>query len=166
MKRYLLLGLLFALLPPARILAANPAPDDKRPVLALIVVESLSNRQGNEFYEYNVIAEEFSKVFAAQNWPVKLTVDRFAANNESHEFELQMFYRGIFNEFGERVFRAWMVMYDHGVKHDLGMLEYRYTPRPGELVDDTVRAVFRGAAKATVPLVQPFVGPKSASRKP
>lgn len=133
--------------------AAPPAPDG-RPTLAIVIVETLTrNARANDDYER--MAEEFETLFAERAVPYHVKVERFAANNEAHPYELRVFYRGIDDEFGERVFRAWMTLTVRGTKHDFGIVQYRYWPRPGEPTDDVVRKLFRGAGAKALDLVTP-----------
>jgi hypothetical protein len=149
----------------ASVPAAPVAPVPTIRTLAVVVVDSL-HRGHQAFYDYDRIAEEFGTVFENRHWPVKVTFERFAANTENHDLELQIFYRGIFNEFGERVYKAWTILNDHGTKHDFGIVDFRYQPRPGMQMDDLIRDVFKGAGEKTAGLIEPFVAPhaKTASR--
>lgn len=143
--------------------AASPATAPE-PTLAVVVVDSL-HRPEQAFYDYNRIAEEFGKAFDARHWPVKVTFERFAANTESHDLELRLFYRGITDEFGERVYRAWTILLDHGTKRDFGVVEYRYVPRALEPMDDVIHKIFRGAGDKTALLIEPFVAPTAAAKR-
>ncbi len=135
-----------------------PAPPSSpaRPTLAVVVVETTTRSvRANDDFER--IAEEFEQVFAGRGVPFDVKVERFAANNEAHTHELRVFYRGIDDEFGEKVFRAWMTLTVRGTKHDFGIVVYRYWPRPAENVDDVIRKLFRGAAGEAADRVTPHL---------
>ena len=150
--------------------AQNPAPSappgpPPQPEMAVIVVDSL--RQGHQaFNDFNLISEEFGNVFEARHWPVKVTFEQFAANNRPRPIELKVFYQGIYREFVERKFRAWVTLEVNGTKHDFGIVTFRYLPRPYENVDDMVRAIFRGAAEEIANRIQPFLAPGTAAAAP
>ncbi len=155
-----------AALAPAALAAGSAASVATAPErnLAVVVVDSLRRPQ-QAFYDYNRIAEEFEQAFEARHWPVKVTFERFAANTESHDLELRLFYRGITDEFGERVYRAWTILFDHGTKRDFGVVEYRYVPRALEPMDDVIHRIFRGAGDKTALLIEPYVAPSAAAKQ-
>ncbi|HVU35852.1 MAG TPA: hypothetical protein VHE61_20600 [Opitutaceae bacterium] len=155
---FLLIGVVSRAAPPTM-----PAP--AQPVLKVIFVDSL-HREPSANDTFNRLAYQFGRVFDQRQWPVKVEFERFAANNGPAEQVLQIFYQGIRHEFDERVFRAWMVLDDHGTKHDFGMVVYRYSPRPLEPVDDMLDAVFHGAGEKTAALLQPYVAPGAAVPSP
>ena len=57
---------------------------------------------------------------------------------------------------------AWMTLTVRGTKHDFGIVQYRYLPRPGELTDDMIRRVFRGAGEKAAELVAPYLTGQAA----
>jgi len=140
--------------------APTAAPNPARPELAIIVVDSLPRRDP-AWSDFNLIAEEFQRAFDVRHWPVDVTIERFAANNEPHALELKIFYQGIRSEFGgmEKRYRAWTVLTVNGTKHDFGVVEYVYMPRPGEPVDDMIHRIFYNAGTKTADLVAPFIVP-------
>ena len=147
---------------PAKPLTNAPSTS---PELAVVVVETMP-RRGGVSPDFDLIAEEFQRVFDARHWPVKVIIERFAANNDPHALELKIFYQGVHSEFSgmEKRYRAWTVLTVNGTAHDFGVIEYRYQPRPGEDVDDSIHRIFRGAAKQTADLVEPFIAPPQPAR--
>ena len=137
-----------------------PPPPTAQPEMAVIVVEGLRRHAGED--EFNRIAEEFEAAFAARHWPVTITFERFAANNEARDIELHLFSQGIFNEFNERVFKTWVTLEVRGTKHDFKIVDFRYQPRPGENVDDMIRKIYRGAAEKVASLIDPYLAPNAA----
>jgi hypothetical protein len=142
--------------------AAAPAPRE----LTLVVVESL-DRHADRPGEFDRIDIVFTKVFEKRKWPVKISAERFAANTPSHDIELRMFYQGIHPELpGDETFRAWMVLDDHGTKHDFGIIKFRYYPRPLETREDVLENTLRGAANAVANKIEPILFPKAGPPKP
>lgn len=168
MKTRLLLGLIATALFLGRIPAAmaGPAapagPTTPQRELVVVFVDSL-HRDGAAFDTFNRLAYQFGKVFAARHWPVKVRFERFAANSGPYNLELRIFYQGIRNDFGERKLRAWMILHTNGTKHDFGIVEYRYWPRPGEQVSDMLDDLFRGEAQRTANLIEPYLVPTAAA---
>lgn len=140
--------------------AAEPAAPTPKRELAVVVVDSLQ-REPQGFNAFERIAGHFGAVFEKRPWPVKVTFERFAANNRPHDLELEIFYKGVRQEFDQQVFRAWVILTDRGVKHDFGIVAYRYSPRPAMPVEDMLEAVFRGAGEATASLIGPYVAGKA-----
>jgi hypothetical protein len=128
-----------------------------QPTLGVIVVDSLPHRHGYD--AFNLIDEEFSNVFAARQWPVKVTFERFAANNDQYPIELKIFDEGIRNEFTERRIRAWVILTVNGTKHDFGIVDFLYSPGPAERVDDIIHRMYRTEGQKVADLIQPFLVP-------
>jgi hypothetical protein len=122
--------------------------------LTVVVVESLVRGPGRttDFDRINMV---FTDVFERRKWPVKITVERFAANTPAHETELRVFFQGIYEEApGDLTFHAWMTLYDHGVKRDFGIVRYRYNPRPAQQEEDVLERVVRGAAEVAASKIE------------
>lgn len=147
----------------ARAAQAPTTPPPER-TLAVVVVDSL-HRGRSDQYHYELLSQEFENAFTAQHWPLTVTFERFAANTSDHPLELQIFYKGIYNEFGERVYKAWTILIVNGVKHDFGIVEYRYMPRPGEQLDDVMHKMFLGAGQRTAALIAPFIAPAATATR-
>jgi hypothetical protein len=147
----------------ALVLAASPvraqvpaaAPSD----LTVVVVESLDQRPGR-VARFDRIAEVFGQVFARRKWPIHVHFERFAANTSDSETQLRIFYQGIYSETpGDLVFHAWMLLYVNGVKHDFGVVRYRYYPRPGQMVDINLDRIVEGAANEAAARIEPILFP-------
>jgi hypothetical protein len=144
--------------------SAAPAPTlpAERPKLGVIVIDSLPTQNG--FDDFNLIAEEFGNAFNARHWPLDVTFERFAANNEDHPIELKVFNQGIHNVFGERRVRAWVILTVNGTKHDFGIVEYRFTPRVGLMTDDLVHRAYRGEGDKIGQLIEPYLVPTTPTK--
>lgn len=142
--------------------AAASAPRE----LSIVVVESLSGGS-SRFEMFDRIARVFTEVLEEQKWPVKVNVERFAANLPAHETELRIFFKSISEETsGDLTFRAWMTLEDHGTKRDFGIVLFRYYPRQGEPMEDRLDRSVRGAAVMAVAKIRPILFPKANSPKP
>jgi len=109
----------------------------------------------------------FTKVFEQRHWPVRVKVERFAANTPAHETELRVFFKGIREETpGDRVFRAWMTLTDHGTKDDFGIVYFRYYPRFLQNEEDVLEEVTRGAAEIAATKVGAILFPAANPPKP
>lgn len=142
--------------------APAPTPPAERPKLGVIVIDSLPTRHG--FDDFNLIAEEFANAFNARHWPLDVTFERFAANNDEHPLELKVFNQGIHEVFGERRVRAWVILTVNGTKHDFGIVEYRFYPRIGLMVDDMVHQSYRGEGDKIAQLIEPYLAPTAATK--
>lgn len=141
------------------------APEPQRE-LAIVVVDSLQRNRG-AITDFDRIDLAFREVAKKRKWPVKLVVERFAANTESHETELRIFNQSIREETpGERTFRAWMTLTDHGVKHDFKVVTFRYFVRPIEDNEEQLEKIFRGAANAAADKIEPILFGQPAAPKP
>jgi hypothetical protein len=144
--------------------AATP-PDAPRE-LTIVVVEPLGLRSDrhNDFDRLDI---GFTKVFAKRKWPVRIKVERFAANQPEHDIELRLVYEGIHPEtFADLTFKAWTTLTDHGVKHDFGIVRYRSDPRIGQDREDALDEAVRGAANVIADKIEPILFPKAAPVKP
>lgn len=161
-----LIPLLFAaLLLTAVSTRAAKAPDD-RPKLAIVVVDNLQS-QRSTFTDFDRLDIAFQEVAKKRKWPVAVAVERFAANSPAHDTELRIFNQPLRQEVpGELMFRGWMTLTVAGVKHDFGIVSFRYFLRAGENLDDTLEKTFRGAANAAADKLEPILWPKPAAPKP
>lgn len=165
MKTRLPALLLVALLPAVGVTYAKPsakAPDD-RPILSIVVVDSLLYQQGaiTDFDRLDIAFESTAK---ERKWPVQIKAERFAANTPAHETELRIFNQPLREEtLGDVTFRGWMTLTVRGRKHDFGIITFRYYVRPGENLDDMLEKVFRGAADAAAEKIEPILFPKPAA---
>lgn len=152
----------FAVLLPAATLLLSAAPSyandapksmEERPKLVIVVVDNLQLRSGCDR-----IDQAFQNVAKQRKWPVPVTAERLTANTPVYPLELRIFFQGI-NEFitGEYTFRAWMTLVVRGVKHDLGIVSYRYSVRQWEDNHDMYDKIFRGAANAAADKIEPLI---------
>jgi hypothetical protein len=145
--------------------ATAPAPESPR-TLNVVVVESLG-RGTNRLTDFDRIDIVFRKVFAKRKWPVKINVERFAANLPDHAIELRVFFQGIYEETPQDLtFHAWMTLTDHGEKHDFGIIKFRSYPRAGMDREDALEECVRGAAVAVADKIEPILFPKTEAAKP
>ena len=147
-------------------LAADDAKaPDARPKLAVVVVSTLQNEHG-AITAFDRLDMAFQEVALKRKWPMAIEAERFAANTPAHDVELRIFNQPIRQELpGELTFRGWMILTDHGVKHDFGIVSFRYNPRPAENMDDVLEKIFRGAANAAADKIEPILFPKPAAPK-
>ena len=151
----------------ARAASADPAaaPASDQPVLALVVVDTLV-RHDSAFTDFDRLDLAFQEVARDRHWPVRIAAERFAANTGSHELELRVFLQPIRQDIpDEFTFRSWIILTEHGTKHDFGVIVYRYRPRPGEMMDDALEKIFRGAATAAAAKIEPVLFPELAKPK-
>jgi hypothetical protein len=130
-----------------------------------VVVESLARGPGR-ITDFDRIKTVFTDVFEHRKWPVRINVERFAANTSPSDIELQVFYQGIYKETPvDLTFHAWMTLYDHGVKHDFGVVRYRYNPRPLQDEEDVLEHAARGAAEIAASKIEAVLFPKAEGPK-
>lgn len=158
-------ALLVSLLLAAGVSYAKPAataPDD-RPILSIVVVDSLLYQQG-AITDFDRLDLAFASIAKERKWPVQIKAERFAANTPAHETELRIFNQPLREEtLGDVTFRGWMTLTVRGRKHDFGIITFRYYVRPGENLDDMLEKVFRGAANAAAEKIEPILFPKPAA---
>jgi hypothetical protein len=141
--------------------ATSAAPRE----LTVFVVESLVRGPGR-ITDFDRIKAIFTDVFGQRKWPVRINVERFAANSPAHDFELRVFFEGIYEETpGDLTFHAWMTLYDHGEKRDFGVVRFRYYPRPMQQEEDALERVVRGAAQIAADKIESALFPKPDGRK-
>jgi len=140
---------------------ARKAPDD-RPKLTIVVVENVrrSGRTNDDFARLDLA---FRYVAEQRKWPVAIETERFATNLPAIETELRVVLQPVREETsGDLTFRGWMTLTIQGVKHDFGIVSFRYYMRPGEDMDDVMEKIFRGAANAAADKIEPLLFPKPA----
>ena len=161
----LLAAALAALGAAARADPAPAAPKDPE-TLKIIVVESLV-RGESRIADFDRINQVFSEVFSGRNWPLKVTVERFASNTPEGGTQLRVFYQGIYPEAPDDLtFHAWMILYLDGVKHDFGIVKYRYNPRASQSEDSILEHVVRGAAVIAADKIESAFQAKKGDKKP
>lgn len=141
--------------------AVSPAPT---PVLTVVVSESM-DRRAEGVTTFAAIQSAFTRAFARHGWPVRINVERFASNNPDYDYELRVFFRGIYYETpGELTVRAWMTLFDHGKEHDFGIVKYQLTQGPIQHRDDAFEAVLRGEAELAAAKIEPILFPSATRR--
>ena len=161
----LLFAALFLAAGAAAAKTTGKAPDD-RPVLAIVVVDSLLYQQG-AITDYDRLDLAFAAIAKERKWPVRIQAERFAANTAEHETELRIFNQPLREEtLGDITFRGWMTLTVGGRKHDFGIITFRHYVRPGETLEDILERVFRGAANAAAAKIEPILFPKPAAAPP
>jgi hypothetical protein len=157
----LLLGLLSAQGATARAQPVNPPTH-----LAVVVSEALDQR-AEGVSTFAAIQAEFTRVLSRQGWPITVTVERFASNSPDYDFELRVFFRGIYYETpGTLTVRAWMTLFDHGREHDFGIIKYQIVQGPIEHRDDAFNVLLRGEAQIAAAKIGPILFPKAREKKP
>lgn len=155
----LFLSLVLAVGATGRSEAAATKADPPRE-LTIVVVDSL---RGNvsERNLFDRIAQDFTEVLEAKQWPLKINVERFGANAAEHPIEMRIYLQGIRKDTPDDLtIRAWVTLVDHGAKTDFGVIKYSYYPRQTELVDDRLDHVVRGAAKIVAAKIEPILFPR------
>lgn len=134
-----------------------PPAMEERPKLAIVVIDNLRDRR-SIFTEFDRIDLAFQKVAKQRKWPVAIAAERLTAQTPVHPLELRIFYQGLREYIGnEFTFRAWMTLVVRGVKHDLGIVSFRYTIRMWENNDEMYDKIFRGAANAAADKIEPLI---------
>jgi len=147
---------------------AEPAADTRKDpgTLKIVVVEALI-RGESRIDDYVRMEQVFTDVFGERKWPLKVAVERFASNTPDDGTQLRIFYKGIYPEGpDDLVFHAWMILTVDGVKHDFGMVNFRYIPRPSQSEDLILEHVVRGAAVIAADKVEGVLFPKKGGAKP
>jgi hypothetical protein len=139
---------------------AQAAPPPVAPRVLTIVVSEAIDRRAEGVTTYAAIEKAFTRVFARQGWPITVEVTRFASNNPDYDLELDVFFKSFnFETPDELTVRAWVTLYDHGTKHDFGMLKYQLTQKPLDKRQDGFEAVLRGEAQLAASKVGPALFP-------
>jgi len=137
------------------------APADQ-PKLSIVVVENVQrNPSANAISDFDRVDLAFQYVAKQRKWPVTIAAERLVANTPNHETELRVFLHPVREETpGDLTIRAWMALTIQGVKHDFGIITFRYYMRGGEQMDDVIEKVFRGAAETAATKIEPLLFPK------
>jgi hypothetical protein len=131
------------------------------PELTVTVAESLDSR-AEGFSTFATIQSVFARVLGARHWPVKVNVVRFAANNPDKDYELRVFFRGIYYETpGQLTIRAWMTLFDHGKEHDFGIIKSQLNQAPIEHRNDAFEVLLGEEARIAAAKIGPILFPKS-----
>jgi len=134
--------------------------------LTIVVVESLEQGPGR-LANFDRMSEVFTDIFNARKWPLNIKIERFASNTPNDTTQLRIFYQGTYEESpGELCFHAWMTLYEHGNKHDFGVVKYRYQVRPFQQEEIILEHIFRGAAVMAADKVEAALFPKTPGKKP
>jgi hypothetical protein len=147
--------------------AATAVAQSQRPPteIAVVVSEALDQR-AEGVTTFAAIQSAFTRVFGRQGWPATVSVERFAANNPDHDFELRVFFRGIYYETpGTLTVRAWMTLFVKGKEHDFGIIKYQIVQGPIEHRDDAFEALLRGEAEIAASKIGPILFPKPGGKK-
>jgi hypothetical protein len=137
---------------------AQSAPPTPR-VLTVVISETL-DRHAEGVTTYAAIEKAFTKVLSRQGWPIKVEVTRFASNNPDYDLELDVFFKSFnFETPDDLTVRAWVTLYDHGTKHDFGMLKFQLNQRPLDKREDGFEAVLKGEAQLAASKVGPVLFP-------
>ena len=139
---------------------SSPPPSTQAGELTVVIVESASTRSLlND--SYNRLSRVFTSVLEERKWPLKIKDERFGANMPKHDLELRVYYQGITRDTPQELtFRASMMFFHHGEKQDLGVIRYTFTPRPGEMMDESLDKVVEGAARIAADRIEPTLFPQ------
>jgi hypothetical protein len=97
---------------------------------------------------------------------VRINVERFASNNPDYDYELRVFFKGIYYETpGTLTVRAWMTLFDHGKEHDFGIIKYQLNQGPIEHRDDAFEVLLRGEAEIAASKIGPILFPEIDGHK-
>lgn len=156
----LLLSSLAVVLPLAAAKDKQPEPTD---VLGVVITEPLRSR-GQDDDDYNRLALAFETLGRRRGWPVKVEVERFAANNTVRDKELRVVTQSLRQVVpGTMEYRAWVTLVVGGQKHDFGVLRHDYMIRPGERTDLMLDRIFLGFAAAAADKIEPILFPQLAA---
>jgi hypothetical protein len=98
--------------------------------------------------EYNRVSRVLEEEFAKMPYLTQVHVERLAHGSVRHDLQLEVFLRDVSRDNPmELTYSAWTVLYVHGVKHDLGITKFRYSPRPLENHDDVMDHAVAGWAR-------------------
>ena len=139
---------------------SSPRSSTQAGELTVVIVESASTRSLlNDSYDR--LSRVFTSVLEQRKWPLKIKDERFGANMPKHDLELRVYYQGITRDTPQELtFRASMMFFHHGEKQDLGVIRYTFTPRPGEMMDESLDKVVEGAARIAADRIEPTLFPQ------
>lgn len=143
----------------------STAPAAAQPDLGVVVSETL-DRGAEGFATFAAIQKVFTRVLSERKWPVSVSVERFAANNPEHDYELRVFFKGIYYETpGVLTLRAWMTLVDHGKEHDFGIIKFQINQGPIEHRDDAFEVLLRGEAEIAASKIEAILFPGKGAHK-
>jgi len=158
--RFLVCTLLASIFAAAYGASGADVTSSDRPATFVITVVEPADRRPGDAETFNRIDRVFTEAFEARHWPVKIKVERFAANNPTSDTELRVYFQDIREESpGDLTFRAWMVLFDAGKKRDLGVIRFRSYPRAGQPMQDALDDAVRGAALEAIAKIEPILFP-------
>ena len=135
---------------------AAKVPDDL-PKLPIVVIENLQRQRG-AITAFDRLDLAFQQVARQRKWPMAIAAERFASNTPAHETELRIFTQPLRKDTpGELTFRGWMILTVQGVKHDFGIISFRYSMRPFEQGEDVLDKIFLGAANTAADKIEPLL---------
>ena len=139
-----------------------PAPEG---VLPVVITEAVGT-MGNAFTDYNRLDLALKKVAKERNWPLKVSVEKFASNTPDYLTELNITLQYVRQQIpGEYLYRGWTTLWVNGKKHDFSIIEFRYNYRMGEQTDLSMEKLFYGAAKVTADKIEPLLFPDLKAEK-
>lgn len=152
----LVAALLAACSAPAKEVARVPAPDG---VLPVVITEAMGS-MGNAFTDYDRLDLALKQVAKERNWPLQVSVEKFASNTLDYQTELNISLQYVRQQIpGEYLYRGWTILWLNGKKHDFSIIEFRYNYRMGEQTDLSLEKLYLGAAKATADKIEPLLFP-------
>lgn len=144
---------------------AQKAPASPPSELTVVVSETM-DRRAEGVTTFAAIQSAFKSVLGRRGWPVTISVERFASNNPDYEYELRVFFEGIYYETpGVLTLRTWMTFFDHGKEHDFGIVKFQINQGPIEHRDDAFEALLRGEAQIAASKIEPILFPGLNGRK-
>ncbi|MEO6005846.1 MAG: hypothetical protein ABIZ04_25725 [Opitutus sp.] len=143
----------------------TPSPSPQAGELTVVIVESAATRSLlNDSYDR--LSRVFLAVLEERKWPLKIKDERFGANQPQHDLELRVYYQGITRDTPQELtFRASMMFFHHGEKQDLGVIRYTFSPRPGEMMDESLDKVVAGAARIAADRIEPTLFPQGTPHR-
>ena len=158
----LVAALLAACSAPAKEVARIPAPEG---VLPVVITEAMGS-MGNAFTDYDRLDLALKQVAKERNWPLQVSVEKFASNTPDYQTELNITLQYVRQQVpGEYLYRGWTTLWVNGEKHDFSIIEYRYNYRSGEQTDLSMEKLFLGAARVTADKIEPLLFPELKKEK-
>jgi hypothetical protein len=131
-----------------------------------VVVSETLDRRAEGVTTFAAIQSAFTRALSHRGWPVRINVERFASNNPDYDYELRVFFKGIYYETpGTLTVRAWMTLFDHGKEHDFGIIKYQLNQGPIEHRDDAFEVLLRGEAEIAASKIGPILFPEIDGHK-
>jgi hypothetical protein len=146
----------------AKEVARVPAPEG---VLPVVITEAVGS-MGNAFTDYDRLDVALKKVAKERNWPLQLSIEKFASNTLAYETELNINIQYVRQQIpGEYLYRGWTSLWLNGKFHDFKIVEFRYNYRAGEPTDRSLEKLFLGAAKTIADKIEPLLFPDLKKEK-